>query len=335
MKTFVLLLLLLAPALVPPVGAQTTRARDVGRSGQGQEVTLSGTLRGDRIAIGGETTGWVLEYRDDSGQHSIEVFLPAELKARARNGAMVRVTGIYASQEYVERGPTTILRVSRLEDAAAAAGTPGSTPATAPGARGAASAPATSRLPELPSERMTPSQHALADDVLKVSSVGLGGPYNAMLRSPVMGDRMFKMLDYLRFNTSLPHRLNEFAILIQARLWTSQVEWLAHYPLAIKEGLSEATAADLKAGRRPASMKEDEGAVYDFCMELSTKHAVSETTYARLARVLSLQQIVDLVTVSGTYTTLAMMMNTIDQGVPPGATPPLPVLGLPASSPAR
>jgi hypothetical protein len=47
-----------------------------------------------------------------------------------------------------------------------------------------------------------------------------------------MGQRMFAMLDYLRFNTSVPRKLNEFAILIQARLWTSQVEWTAHYPIA-------------------------------------------------------------------------------------------------------
>jgi hypothetical protein len=38
------------------------------------------------------------------------------------------------------------------------------------------------------------------------------------------------------------------------------------------------------------------------------------------------QQVVDLITLSGTYATLAMMMNTVGQGVPPGATPPLPPL---------
>jgi 4-carboxymuconolactone decarboxylase len=55
-----------------------------------------------------------------------------------------------------------------------------------------------------------------------------------------MGQRMFAMLDYLRFNTSVPGKLNEFAILIQARLWTSQVGWTAHYPVALKAGLPQA-----------------------------------------------------------------------------------------------
>jgi len=271
---------------------------------QAQEITLTGTLQGGRIAIGGESTGWALEYRDATGQHSVEVELPRDLMSRARSGATVRVTGTFATRQYVERGSVRIFRVARLEETVSAASPAG-------------------RLPQLTLEQLNAPQKALADEILKVSSVGLGGPYNAMLRSPELGKRMFALLDYLRFNTSVPRRLNEFAILIQARLWTSQVEWLAHYPLALKEGLSEATAADLKAGRRPASMKPDEAAVYDLCMEISTTHKVSDATYRRAAQVLTEQQLVDLLTLTGTYTTLAMMMNAVEQGVPAGTTPPL------------
>jgi 4-carboxymuconolactone decarboxylase len=285
----------------------------------GQEVTLTGTLRGGRIAIGGETTGWTLEYRDSTGEHSIEVELPREVMARARSGASVRVTGVLATRDYVERGSVRILRVSRLEEVNAAA---------SPAPRASTPKNTAARLPQITREELSPRQRALADEILKVSSVGLGGPYNALLRSPELGKRMFELLDYLRFNTSVPRRLNEFAILIQARLWTSQVEWLAHYPLALKEGVSERTLADLKAGRRPASMKADEAAVYDLCMEISTTHRVGDSTYGRAREVLNEQQLVDLLTLSGTYTTLAMVMNAFDQELPPGTTPPLQPLPL-------
>jgi len=280
----------------------------------GQDVTLTGTLRGGRIAIGGETTGWTLEYRDSSGEHSIEVELPRELMVRARSGATVRVTGSFATRNYVERGAVRIFRVSRLDEVSAGAPPPGrgSTPSNTP-----------ARLPQITREELNPQQRALADEILKVSSVGLGGPYNALLRSPELGKRMFALLDYLRFNTSVPRRLNEFAILIQARLWTSQVEWLAHYPIALKEGVAEATLADLKAGRRPSSMKPDEAAVYDLCMEISTTHKVADVTFARAARVLNEQQLVDLLTLSGTYATLAMAMNGFEQELPPGTQAPL------------
>src|SRR6266446_6589492 len=90
------------------------------------------------------------------------------------------------------------------------------------------------RFPQLKMEQLNDQQRPFADEILKVSSIGITGPYNSMLRSPVMGQRLFHLLDYVRFNTSVPRKLNEFAILIQARLGTSQVEWYAHYPLAIK-----------------------------------------------------------------------------------------------------
>jgi 4-carboxymuconolactone decarboxylase len=285
---------------------------------QAQEITLTGTLQGGRLAIGGESTGWALEYRDDTGPHSVEVELPRELMTRARSGATVRVTGTFGTRQYVERGSVRIFRVSRLDEVSASA--PPASRAATPASPAASPA---GRLPQLTIEQLNAQQKALAEEILKVSSVGLGGPYNALLRSPELGKRMFALLDYLRFNTSVPRRLNEFAILIQARLWTSQVEWLAHYPIAVREGLSEATAADLKAGRRPASMKPDEAAVYDLCMELSTTHTVSDATYRRAAQVLNEQQLVDLLTLSGTYMTVAMLMNGFEQGVPPGTTPPL------------
>jgi 4-carboxymuconolactone decarboxylase len=178
------------------------------------------------------------------------------------------------------------------------------------------------RFPQLTLDQLNDQQRRLADEILKVSSVGLGGPYNPLLRSPVLGDRMFRLLDYLRFNTSLDRRLNELAILVQARLWTSQVEWYAHQPLAIKAGLSESIVADLQAGRRPAAMKTDEAVVYDFCMELSTTRQVGDATWQRAKAIFTEQQIVDLISVSGTYAMVAMLLNAAKEPAP-GATQPL------------
>ena len=38
------------------------------------------------------------------------------------------------------------------------------------------------RFKQLTVEELTPAQHEVADEVLKVSSLGLQGPYNVMLR---------------------------------------------------------------------------------------------------------------------------------------------------------
>jgi 4-carboxymuconolactone decarboxylase len=178
------------------------------------------------------------------------------------------------------------------------------------------------RFPQLTLDQLNEQQRPLGEKIMKISSVGIGGPYNPLLRSPVLAQRMYDLLDYLRWNSSLSRKLTEFAILIVARQWRSQIEWYAHYPLALKEGLPKQAADDIKANKRPHAMTPDVEAVYDFCTELSTKHEVSDATFGRARQYLSDQQIVDLTTLSGTYVTLAMVLSMAQEGVPPGKEPP-------------
>ena len=178
------------------------------------------------------------------------------------------------------------------------------------------------RFPQLTVEQLDPEAQKLAQEIIKISSVGIAGPYNVMLRSPVFADRMKRLLDYLRFNSTLSTRLNEFAILIQGRLWTSQVEWYAHYPLALKAGLPQQVADDLKQNIRPRNMKDDEAIVYDVCMEFSKNHQISDALFNQAKLILGEQQFVDLVAVTGTYVTVAMLLSLGEESSP--ADQPLP-----------
>jgi 4-carboxymuconolactone decarboxylase len=131
---------------------------------------------------------------------------------------------------------------------------------------------------------------------------------------------MKKLLDYLRFNTSLPTRLNEFAILIQGFEWKSQVEWFAHYPLALKAGLRQSVADDLKNGIKPRDMQPDEEIVYEVSTQLIKKHEISNELFLKAKATLGEQQLVDLVAVSGTYVTVAMLL-ALGQEMPPEGKP--------------
>jgi 4-carboxymuconolactone decarboxylase len=185
-----------------------------------------------------------------------------------------------------------------------------------------ATAGTTPRFPQLIFDQLSEAQKPLGDQVMKVSSVGIGGPYNLLLRSPVLGQRMFDLFDYLRWNTSMPTRLNEFAILIIGRQWRSQMEWFAHVPIATKAGLSADIIAELKANKRPSKMAEDEALVYDFVTELTTTHKVSDETFARARKLFSDQQIIDLTAVAGNYVMVAMILAMAEQTVPPDKEEP-------------
>jgi len=188
-----------------------------------------------------------------------------------------------------------------------------------------ATAGKTPRFPQLVFDQLGEAQKPLGEQVMKVSSVGIGGPYNLLLRSPVLGQRLFDLFDYLRWKTSVPTRLNEFAILIIGRQWRSQVEWFAHAPIAIKAGLSGDIIAELKANKRPSKMAEDEALVYDFVTELTATHEVSDATFARARKLFSDQQIVDLTAVAGNYVMVAMILAMAEQTVPPDKEEPFKV----------
>ncbi len=179
------------------------------------------------------------------------------------------------------------------------------------------------RFPQLTMEQLNAQQKALAADILKVSSGGLGGPYNLYLRSPEMSTKRFALMGYLRFRTSVPRALNEFAILIQARLATAQYEWWAHYPFALKAGLPPEVAEKLKEGKRPTTMSAEEAAVYQFCVEMSLNHRVSDATFGALRKLFSDQQIVDLVILSGEYVSTSMLLNVAEAEIPNRGAEPL------------
>jgi len=181
------------------------------------------------------------------------------------------------------------------------------------------------RFPQLTMDQLSDAQKPLGEQIMKISSVGIGGPYNPLMRSPVLGQRLFDLWHYLRWETSVPTKLNEFAIIIIGRQWRSQVEWFAHAPLAAKAGLKPEIIAEVKEGKRPSNMAEDEAVTYDFVTELTTTQKVSDETYARAKKLFNDQQIVDLTAVTGNYVMVAMLLAMAEETVPPGKEPPFKV----------
>lgn len=180
------------------------------------------------------------------------------------------------------------------------------------------------RFRQLDYSELGPEAASLADEILKFSSAGIGGPYNVLLRSPEMAKRTVQLLDYLRFNTTVPRHLNEFAILIQARLAYAQFEWWAHYPIALKCGLRAELADQLRDGKRPQGMLADEAAVFDYCVHLSLENRVSDALFAQAKTLLGEQQLVDLTVLCGTYVMVSMVLNAAEVGVPEDGRTPMP-----------
>lgn len=194
-------------------------------------------------------------------------------------------------------------------------------------------AAAQERFPRIAPDAMTPEQRALSAAIqggpraaVPGRDNSIGGPFNVWLRSPGVGDRLQQLGSELRFRTSLPQALNEFAILITAREWSSQYEWYAHHRLALAAGLPASIAADLAEGRRPEGMNDDQRIIYEFCTELHRARFVSDAAFEAVKGRFGEQGVVDLIAVSGYYVAVAMTLNTARVGLPAGVAPPLPEL---------
>ena len=179
------------------------------------------------------------------------------------------------------------------------------------------------RFKPLAWDEMSPAQRKMVEDLVAGPRSGANGPFNVLLRSPEMGDLAQKFGASMRFNPDMPRRLNEMAIIITGRYWTSQYEWYAHKRAALDAGLSPAIVDAIQNGRRPTGMAKDEAAVYTFCDELARTQGVGDGTYARAVAALGERGVIDTLGLTGYYTMLAMVLNTARTPLPPGATPGL------------
>ena len=180
------------------------------------------------------------------------------------------------------------------------------------------------RMPPIPADKMTDAQKKAAAEFTAIRKTDPTGPFAVMLRVPELMTLAFKWREHVQFRSVLNQRLTELGILIAARHWTQQYEWNAHYPLAIKAGLTPELITAIEQGRRPSRMAEDEEILYDFCTELQRNHVVSDATYARALAKFGEAGIVEAASLQGYYSLLAMVMNTARTPLPAGATrPPL------------
>jgi len=169
-------------------------------------------------------------------------------------------------------------------------------------------------------EQYTAEQKTLAERIT-ASRGGVRGPYAIWIKNPKLADCVDGLGKYARFDTSLPQRLSELAILVVTRHWTAQYAWQAHEKIARKEGITAAAVDAIRQRRRPEFAAKDEQAVYDFVYELTERKAVSDRTYGTAREVLGEAALIELVTIAGYYTLVSMTLNAFEAPIPEGVTP--------------
>ena len=180
------------------------------------------------------------------------------------------------------------------------------------------------RLRELPLDQMDDAQRKVADAAIAGKRGRIPAPLRAWIHSPELGARAQLLGEFCRFDTTLGPRLSELAIIIVARIWSSQFEWFAHKRDALKAGL-EIAIIDAIANRQvPVLHDAKDQLVYDYVTTLNRDRTVSAGLHARAVAVLGERGVVELVGVAGYYTLVAMTLNAFEIGLPDGEISDLP-----------
>ena len=183
------------------------------------------------------------------------------------------------------------------------------------------------RLPLVKREELDDLGKKLYDEMFKNprSSAGLQGPGGLRLLSPRLAETTEPVHRYLRYETDMDPRLVELAILVTAREFDQQFEWVQHEIAARKAGL-EGDVIDVVKHRKPVTgLGEKEATIIQWGREVFRAHKVSSDTFARALKLFGKQGLVNLASTFGQWTTTAILLTTFDQQLAPDQKPLLPI----------
>lgn len=167
----------------------------------------------------------------------------------------------------------------------------------------------TDRLPPFDPSHATPEQKAVLDEILSGPRGNLNGPFLGWIHSPELAQHAQRLGAFCRYQTGLPLRLSELAILVTASRWQAQAEWYIHYPIALKAGVPHAVAEAIRKQQRPSFADADDELIFDFANELYDAKRVSDTTYAKTVARFGHEVTINLVALLGYYALVAMTLN--------------------------
>lgn len=134
-------------------------------------------------------------------------------------------------------------------------------------------------------------------------SIAVAEPYdriNQLLRKTVVGPAYF-----------------EICTLIAAREYDQEYEWAGHEPAAVRAGVSAATIDAIRYNRPLDGLPEKDRVVIQFGRQLLTQHKLDSALYAKVVELFGKQGMIELSMSLGDYVMTAILLNTVDQRVPP------------------
>src|SRR5262245_54343196 len=170
---------------------------------------------------------------------------------------------------------------------------------------------------------MTPRQREVHDKIAGKRGK-VGAPYQVWLYSAELCERVEAVGAYLRWDSVLAPKYRELSLLIAARFFDAQYSWNAHAEAAVKAGIRPDTLQAIAVRRPPPFNDDEERVFYAFAMEVLENHFVRPETFEAARAAFGPQGVVDIIGALGTFSMLAMLLNTFEVDLQKDVPPPYP-----------
>lgn len=121
-------------------------------------------------------------------------------------------------------------------------------------------------------------------------------------------------------------RYFQLCALIAARESDQQYEWSSHEPAGRRQGLEQAVIDVVKYNRGVSGLSDKDATLITFGRALFREHRVSSELWAKMIGHFGRQRTVQLMMIMGDYFRVALMLNAVDQHLPPDRQALLPPL---------
>lgn len=201
------------------------------------------------------------------------------------------------------------------------------------------------RIEPLSPERLDEAQRAIYDAVraspraqgalaklLFREDGSLTGPFDAFLRTPIVGLHLERLGNAFRSETTYPVQAREVAILVVGRAWSADFEWWAHEKMARAAGVPDAIVEAIAADRMPdftvadASERPALEVAHAVARQLVHARRLDTTVFEAARDVLGERGTIELVLLVGFYQLISGLLESVHPAAP---SPDLPVVGPP------
>ena len=157
------------------------------------------------------------------------------------------------------------------------------------------------RIEPVQPNEMNDLQKQIVQDIANGPRRQVGELMRLWLHSPVLADLVQKVGAYFRAGTSLPQHIMEMIVLLVARHWNCEYEWVAHEPLARSKGLNPDIIEAIRRGTVPTFTDPAEKAAYDFTTSMLDTQQVPDEIFNRVLATLGKNGFIDMSILIGHY----------------------------------